>query len=599
MIVMTTLAMLLSAGSASAAIPSNFFAVPDQQGVNDVNADQNDLTQMGRDDDDPAFYKLFWSWDSTSLWTGTGQTGDACALFDADGDGRVDYAACARIRNPNADPTRATLTADSPYLFSCSDARDDRCSQPTPVLTPGVTAGTIGSVGLDRNGDLITDTDPFAPSGSDSPNDVTLQVNVSKLAISNAALVNVCTYPSAGNGGNNNPFDCIVNPGSGFLVIVKNAGNDTTTSFPFVVSPVPNGTASGYTVVGSSETDPITLPVGNATETVTETVPGGWRLTSAACAVAGTTATGSFDAANNRVTGISIQSGLETICTFNDVKDNPALSLVKSASPSTYSTVGQSISYSYLVSNTGNVRLAGPVTVADDKATVSCPALSTVGNHDGFLDPGEAVTCTASYAITQADLNNGSVTNTAKASAAGVDSNEDTETVNAVPTKTLSLVKSASPSTYSTVGQSISYSYLVSNTGNVRLAGPVTVADDKATVSCPALSTVGNHDGFLDPGEAVTCTASYAITQADLNNGSVTNTAKASAAGVDSNEDTETVNAVPDEDAVAGEVGVAVDVFDGWSVDLLQLPGQQHRQRPSCGPGHGGRRQGDGQLPGS
>ena len=149
---MTTLAMLLSAGSASAAIPSNFFAVPDQQGVNDVNADQNDLTQMGRDDDDPAFYKLFWSWDSTSLWTGTGQTGDACALFDADGDGRVDYAACARIRNPNADPTRATLTADSPYLFSCSDARDDRCSQPTPVLTPGVTAGTIGSVGLDRNG---------------------------------------------------------------------------------------------------------------------------------------------------------------------------------------------------------------------------------------------------------------------------------------------------------------------------------------------------------------------------------------------------------------------------------------------------------------
>ena len=46
-------------------------------------------------------------------------------------------------------------------------------------------------------------------------------------------LVNVCSYPSAGNGGNNNPFDCIVNPGGGFLVIVKNAGNDTTTSFPF------------------------------------------------------------------------------------------------------------------------------------------------------------------------------------------------------------------------------------------------------------------------------------------------------------------------------------------------------------------------------
>ena len=413
----------------------------------------------------------------------------------------------------------------------------------------------------------------------------------------------------------------------------------------------------GTPIVGSGDTDPIVLPVGDATETVTETVPAGWRLTGAACAVAGATATGSFDAAGNRVTGISIQSGLETICTFNDVKDNPALSLVKTASPSTYSTVGQSISYSYLVTNSGNVSLAGPVTVTDDKATVTCPAVNTVGNLNASLDPGESITCTASYSITQADLNSGSVTNVATAHAGGTNSNQDTETVTAVQTKTLSLVKSATPSTYSTgrsvdllqlpghqhrqraarrpghgdrrqgdgdlpgrehgrqprqlprsgrgghlhrlvldhagrpeqrlghergegacaaastptrtprrsravqtktlslvksatpstystVGQSISYSYLVTNTGNVRLAGPVTVADDKATVTCPAVSTVGNDDSFLDPGEAVTCTASYTITQADLNSGSVTNVAKASAAGIDSNEDTETVTAV-------------------------------------------------------
>ena len=262
------------------------------------------------------------------------------------------------------------------------------------------------------------------------------------------------------------------------------------------------------------------------------------------CAVAGATATGSFDAANNQVTGISIQSGLETICTFNDVKDNPALTLVKTASPSTYSTVGQSISYSYLVTNSGNVSLAGPVTVTDDKATVTCPAVSTVGNLNANLDPGESITCTASYTITQADLTSGSVTNVAKAHAGGIDSNQDTETVTAVQTKTLSLVKSASPSTYSTVGQSISYSYLVTNTGNVPLAGPVTVTDDKATVTCPAVSTVGNHDSFLDPGESITCTATYTITQADLNSGSVTNVAKAHAGGIDSNQDTETVTAV-------------------------------------------------------
>ncbi|MEO5575625.1 MAG: hypothetical protein ABIR67_07085 [Gaiellaceae bacterium] len=540
---LAVLALLASAGTAAAAIPSSFFTVVDQQGVNDVNADQNDLTQMGRDDSDPAFYKLFWSWDSTSLWTGAGQSGDACALFDSDGDGNIDFAACARIENPNADPTQAKLTADSPLLFACADTTNDRCSQPSPLLATGIQAGTIGSAGLDRNGNLITDTDPFAPAGSDSPNDVTLQINIPKILISGAVLVNVCSYPSAGNGGNNNPFDCIANPGGGFLVIVKNAGADTTTSFAFAVSPVPAGTASAYTIVGSGLTSPISLLVGNATETVTETVPSGWSLSGAACAVNGG-ATGTFDSAGKRVTGISIQSGLETRCTFTNVADVRSLSLVKSASPATYDSVGDSISYSYLVTNTGNVRLAGPVTVADNKATVTCPNVNTVGNLDSFLDPGEAVTCSATYSITQADLNSGSLTNIAKASAAGVDSNEDTETVTAVQMRSLSLVKSATPSTYDSVGDSIAYSYLVTNTGNVRLAGPVTVADDKATVTCPNVNTVGNLDSFLDPGEAVTCSASYSITQVDLNSGSVTNIAKASAAGIDSNEDTETVNAV-------------------------------------------------------
>jgi uncharacterized repeat protein (TIGR01451 family) len=203
------------------------------------------------------------------------------------------------------------------------------------------------------------------------------------------------------------------------------------------------------------------------------------------------------------------------------------------------------ISYSYLVTNSGNVRLAGPVTVADNKATVSCPAVTTVGNNDSFLDPGEAVTCTASYTITQADLNNGSVTNTARASAGEVLSPEDEATVEAVQTKTLLLDKTASPLSADSVGDVITYSYLVTNTGNVRLAGPVTVADDKATVSCPAVDTVGNNDSFLDPGEAITCTATHTITQADLNNRSVTNTAKATVGGVDSNEDKVTVTVTP------------------------------------------------------
>jgi hypothetical protein len=113
---------------------------------------------------------------------------------------------------------------------------------------------------------------------------------------------------------------------------------------------------------------------------------------------------------------------------------NPELTLDKTANVTTYDEVGDVISYSYLVRNTGNVSLAGPVSIDDNKATVTCPNVNTVGNNDANLDPGESITCTASYTIIQADLTAGSVTNTATASAADEDettSNPDTVTVNA------------------------------------------------------------------------------------------------------------------------------------------------------------------------
>src|SRR6185503_4909642 len=106
----------------------------------------------------------------------------------------------------------------------------------------------------------------------------------------------------------------------------------------------------------------------------------------------------------------------------------------------------------------------------------------------------------------------------AQAHAGGSDSNQSSATVNADQHRALKLTKSASPTTYDHVGQVIQYSYLVENTGNVSLAGPVTVSDNKATVTCPNVNTVGNLDGFLDPGETLTCSATYSVTQTDLNN---------------------------------------------------------------------------------
>jgi hypothetical protein len=206
----------------------------------------------------------------------------------------------------------------------------------------------------------------------------------------------------------------------------------------------------------------------------------------------------------------------------------------------------QLISYSYELTNGLNVTLNQPYTITDDKSSdESCPAVPA------SLAPGEAVTCTATYTITQADLDAGSVTNAATGTAQDpgsqtVTSNQDTETVNLVVAGTLVLVKTASPATYTAVGDVISYSYELTNGLNVALYPPYTITDDKSSdESCPAVPA------SLAPGEAVTCTASYTITQADVDAGSVTNlatgTAQDAAADgqtVTSNQDSETVSVV-------------------------------------------------------
>jgi uncharacterized repeat protein (TIGR01451 family) len=104
-----------------------------------------------------------------------------------------------------------------------------------------------------------------------------------------------------------------------------------------------------------------------------------------------------------------------------------ALTLAKSASPTTYSAVGQVITYSYLLTNTGNVTLTGPFTITDNKAPgAACPPTLS-------LAPGASITCMASYLITQADLNAGSVTNIAQGHGFSgttiVNSNSDSATV--------------------------------------------------------------------------------------------------------------------------------------------------------------------------
>ena len=217
---------------------------------------------------------------------------------------------------------------------------------------------------------------------------------------------------------------------------------------------------------------------------------------------------------------VTVPTGGAGVGIFYVAQDAPAITLTKSATETSYDAVGQTIHYSYLVTNTGNVTL-DPVSVTDpmtNLSAISCPATS--------LAPSIAETCTATYSTTQGDLNAGSIHNTGTATGTPPSGPDVTDTssvtIPATQGPAITLTKSATETSYDAVGQTIHYSYLVTNTGNVTL-DPVSVTDpmtNLSAISCPATS--------LAPSIAETCTATYSTTQGDLNAGSIHNTATAS-----------------------------------------------------------------------
>lgn len=194
----------------------------------------------------------------------------------------------------------------------------------------------------------------------------------------------------------------------------------------------------------------------------------------------------------------------------------PALKLVKSANLAAITAINQNITYSYVLSNTGNVALSAPYAVSDDKTSVTCPSTPAT------LAPNATVTCAAQSTTRQADLDAGSLTNQASATARfgsqTVSSNKATLTIPATQKPELSLTHQASRSTYTAKNQVINYTITLQNSGNVTLTNP-TVTADHGPGRCPGSLTT------LAPAARLACSAAYPITQADLDAGSVTNQA--------------------------------------------------------------------------
>ena len=156
---------------------------------------------------------------------------------------------------------------------------------------------------------------------------------------------------------------------------------------------------------------------------------------------------------------------------------------------------GAPVEWTYVVTNTGNVRLTG-VSVSDNQGVaLSCPPIDV-------LDPGQSLTCTGSgTAETGQYANIGEVCSL-------FDEEEvcDTDTSHYFGAGTgLAVEKSTNgedadvpPGPSITEDDPVTWTYVVTNTGNVTVTNIVVSDDQGVAVSCPG--------DTLAPGESLTCT---------------------------------------------------------------------------------------------
>ncbi|HEX9765521.1 MAG TPA: hypothetical protein VGA36_02070, partial [Nitriliruptorales bacterium] len=214
-----------------------------------------------------------------------------------------------------------------------------------------------------------------------------------------------------------------------------------------------------------------------------------------------------------------------------DVTSNPGIQVVKTPS-TTGATVGDTITYTYVVTNTGDVTLTD-VTVVDD-------LLGAVTLEQTTLAPGASTTGSLTHTVTGDDLP-GPIVNVATATGTppvGPDvSDDDDAQVSLTSNPAIEVVKTADiepdAEGFKLVAfepndgddETIGYSYVVTNTGDVTLTD-VTLVDD-------VLGTITLADTTLEPGESTTGTATHVLTQADADFGTVENVADASGVGPD------------------------------------------------------------------
>lgn len=268
----------------------------------------------------------------------------------------------------------------------------------------------------------------------------------------------------------------------------------------------------------------------------------------------------------NNATGDSDQTPPGSDQVIVPIDQNPLLDLVKTASVNDPNgngqiDVGETIDYTLTATNAGNVTLTN-VTIVDSLL----PTLVCTPAQPATLAPTEALVCTGSYTVTQADVDAGEVVNDATADS---DQTPPTSTQVTVPIQqdpAIDLVKEAvlndtNGNDLGDAGETVDYTLTATNVGNVTLSDVEIVDSLIDTLACtPA------QPATLAPGEVLVCTGSIEITPVLLRQGVLQNFATAIGTGpgggaVDDGDSTVTLLNMP----------IAVPTMQRWGVVALAL----------------------------
>ncbi len=219
-----------------------------------------------------------------------------------------------------------------------------------------------------------------------------------------------------------------------------------------------------------------------------------------------------------------------------EAEQRPSIEIVKTTTTEeVFDKVGDIISYTFTVTNTGNVTLTNVLITDELVNDLQYLTINGVAYAGGLitLGPSDVLVAQATYAVQQKDIDAGEVLNIA--SVKGIDPNgqdvvdSDNEDVTGSQQPSIEIVKNVkNENKFTSASEIIEYEFIVTNTGNVTLRNVVITDDLIENVEYVTINNVVVDDQdniVLRPNDILIARAFYAVTQQDMNALKIVNTA--------------------------------------------------------------------------